>query len=496
MAQQCRPSPLGTAPRPRRSQSEESVALSFTFTPNDEQLIVHYLRAYAAGQNLRWDHVVEAEVYSTDPRSLLGDGGEIGYFLTKRTRHGNRVKRTAGGGTWTGQTRKNEIVSARGDVVGFKAMFSFCIGGGDDDCSTKPSKKTTGFVMYEYELPSTANKGVRRQGESQEPVLCCIKRSAREIARSRKRKREETLRAPAAETNIAASVRHPTQISEAGLEYDSTEFADSSTLTDEALALAGIPLRQFAADRSSAPPTYLSADTINLFSNSSTEMTIGVDQQQPIPYPYHGDELVTTNADDIFEVGECGYYSTAPEYADSITLTSGAPADVGTSSSTYAVDYSALGMAADVNLQPIPYHGLWTEMMNAGISYGLGGDTYTGDVVGSTAVEGAGDRQPPPLPYELTGMTTAAATADQQLLLAPDQDQQTVVDEAGSLDQLLSVLDEEGFSDWHDWVLDAEPSLPPLVDSGMPFRDCWMPPIPLSDSGIASSAAIEGNKHA
>nr|CAD1829640.1 unnamed protein product [Ananas comosus var. bracteatus] len=338
-------------------------------------------------------------------------------------------------------------------------------------------------------------------GESQEPVLCCIKRSAREIARSRKRKREETLRAPAAETNIAASVRnvirrarHPSQISEAGLEYDSTEFADSSTFTDEALALAGIPSRQFAADCSSALPTYLSADAVNLFSNSSTEMTTGVDQQRPIPY--HGDELVTANADDIFEVGECGYYSTAPEYADSITLTSGAPADVGTSSSTYAADYSALGMAADVNLQPIPYHGLWTEMMNAGISYGLGGDTHTGDVVGSTAVEGAGDRQPPPLPYELTGMTTAAATADQQLLLVPDQDQQTVVDEAGSLDQLLSVLDEEGCFDWYGWLLNAEPSLPPLVDSGMPFRDCRMPPIPLSDSGIASSAAIEGNKHA
>ncbi|XP_020087091.1 NAC domain-containing protein 68-like [Ananas comosus] len=106
MVQQCHPSSHGRAlwlRRPWQSRSEASLPLGFIFNPKDEELIVHYLCAYPAG---RWDHVVEAEVYSTRPWSLLGDDSKIGYFLTKRTRHGNRVKRTTGGGHGPAKPRK------------------------------------------------------------------------------------------------------------------------------------------------------------------------------------------------------------------------------------------------------------------------------------------------------------------------------------------------------------------------------------------------------
>nr|CAD1829269.1 unnamed protein product [Ananas comosus var. bracteatus] len=454
MVQQCHPSSHERAlwlRRPWRSRSEASLPLGFIFNPEDEELIVHYLCAYPAG---RWDHVVEAEVYSTKPWSLLGDDSEIGYFLTKRTRHGNRVKRTTGEGTWTGQTKKKEIVSTHSEVIDFKAMFSFCIGG-DGNCSKKPSKKTAGYVMYEYELPSTANKVHANKGIARTGLVLHQEERTRDREES-----QEKAGGSATHTcsrNQYCSIhsqrqqqaRHPTQISEASLEHDSSnsisscilttpesafsEYADSTTFTDEALALLDIPSCLFATDRSSALLLYLSAAA-----------------------------------------------SPEGDAADAINLTTD-------------TDFSRSGSAAII---PIPCHGEWMAMMNADIFYGLGGDmNIGGDIVSSMAVEGAGNRQPPPLPYELIRMTMATATADQQLVLPPDQEKQTVADEAGSLDQLQSLLNKASFSDWYDSLLNAEPSLLSFVDSGMPFRDCRMPPIPFSD-GIASSAVIERKKYA
>nr|CAD1829346.1 unnamed protein product [Ananas comosus var. bracteatus] len=437
MAQQCHPSSHGTAPRPSRSQSEESVALGFAFTPTDEQLIVHYLRAYAAGQSLRWDHVVEAQVYSTDPRSLLGDDGEIGYFLTKRTRHGNRVKRTAGRGRGPAKPRKTRSCPPAAKSSASKR------------CSRSVSATTTTAHPRNHprRRPDTSctSMSCRRQpttGASQEPVLCCIKKSAREIARSHKRKREEAARTPAAETDIAASVRD--------------------------------------------------VNNVNLVSDGLLGRTMAADQQQPIPY--HGKNVATANAD-FFEVGECSYSSTITEYADSVASADGVKEREMANGDSNLACHGALGMTADIDLLPIPYLRKWTETMNADIFYGLRGDVNTGDIGCSAAVEGAGDPQPPPPSYELNGTTAAAATADQQLLLAPDQDERTVVDEAGDWDQLLSVLENEDYSDWFDSVLNDEPSPPPLVDSEMPFRNCQMPP-PASSDGAASSAVIQGNEHA
>nr|CAD1829347.1 unnamed protein product [Ananas comosus var. bracteatus] len=430
---------------PRNGAAAEPVAVGrvggprLRLHPTDEQLIVHYLRAYAAGQSLRWDHVVEAQVYSTDPRSLLGDDGEIGYFLTKRTRHGNRVKRTAGRGTWAGQTKKNEIVSAGGQVIGFKAMFSFCIGD-DDDCSKKPSKKTTGYVMYEYELPSTANQGgIARTG----PVL---------HQEERKRDREEPQK----------------------------KAGGSGAHTCGRNRYCGI-----RSQRQQRQPCHLVSDGL-------LGRTMAADQQQPIPY--HGKNVATANAD-FFEVGECSYSSTITEYADSVASADGVKEREMANGDRNLACHGALGMTADIDLLPIPYLRKWREMMNADIFYGLRGDVNTGDIGCSAAVEGAGDPQPPPPSYELNGTTAAAATADQQLLLAPDQDERTVVEEAGDWDQLPSVLENEDYSDWFDSVLNDEPSPPPLVDSEMPFRNCQMPP-PASSDGAASSAVIQGNEHA
>lgn len=282
-----------------------------------------------------------------------------------------------------------------------------------------------------------------KQGASQEPVLCCIKKSAREIARSHKRKREEAARTPAAETDIAASVRD--------------------------------------------------VNNVNLVSDGLLGRTTAADQQQPIPC--HGKNVATANAD-FFEVGECSYSSTIPEYADFVASADGIKEREMANGDINLACHGALGMTADVDRQPIPYLRRWMETMNTDIFYGLQGDENTGDIVSSTTIlEAAGDPQPPPLSYELNGTTAAAATADQQLLLAPDQDKRTVVDEDGSLDQLILVAQKAGFFDWYDSLFNDEPSPPPLVDSEMPLRNCQTPP-PASSDGAASSAAIEGNEHA
>lgn len=72
-------------------------------------------------------------------------------------------------------------------------------------------------------------------------------------------------------------------------------------------------------------------------------MTMAVDQQQPIPY--HGDDVMTTDTD-FFEVGECSYNSTNPEYTDSVAL-----ANVGTPSSTYPADYSTVPLPMMASLE-------------------------------------------------------------------------------------------------------------------------------------------------
>nr|CAD1829267.1 unnamed protein product [Ananas comosus var. bracteatus] len=134
-------------------------------------------------------------------------------------------------------------------------------------------------------------------------------------------------------------------------------------------------------------------------------------------------------------------------------------------------------MMTDVNLEPIPSHG---DAMNANILGSLEGDMSSGNNKSSTTVDGARDCQLPPLPYELIETATVAAIVGQQLVLLSDQSQQTVADEASSFDQFVSVLNRKDFSEWFDSLLEAESSLPVLVDFKMPFNNCHMPPTNLS----------------
>ncbi|XP_072964229.1 uncharacterized protein [Typha angustifolia] len=62
-------------------------------------------------------------------------------------------------------------------------MLSFCLCEEDDDRHKRKRKKSTGLVMYEYELPAIHDS----TRPCEEPVLCLIKKSAQAISSSRKK---------------------------------------------------------------------------------------------------------------------------------------------------------------------------------------------------------------------------------------------------------------------------------------------------------------------
>nr|CAD1829268.1 unnamed protein product [Ananas comosus var. bracteatus] len=118
-----------------------------------------------------------------------------------------------------------------------------------------------------------------QQVESQEPVLCCIKKSVQEIARSHKRKRDEAARRlelTGAAICINGVSKRPchSRVSEAGeCSYcSSTTVVDAAeqratpeypytTLTDEDPTAIGVPFGLYADDDFSTvlPPMYLPA---------------------------------------------------------------------------------------------------------------------------------------------------------------------------------------------------------------------------------------------
>ncbi|XP_072999198.1 uncharacterized protein [Typha latifolia] len=107
-------------------------------------------------------------------------------YLSHRTiqyQKSGYTNRRAGSGTWYAEKKNPGIESESDRVIEYKQMLSFCLCGEDGDRPKRKRKKSTGWVMYEYELPAI-NASTRPCEES---VLCLIKKSAQAISSSRKK---------------------------------------------------------------------------------------------------------------------------------------------------------------------------------------------------------------------------------------------------------------------------------------------------------------------
>jgi hypothetical protein len=150
--------------RGRPPSLEASLPCGFRFNPTDAELIDHYLRNWVRNDALPCsDAVVGAEVYSTEPWNLVGEDEEMGYFFSHRTHQRKKsayMSRRAGSGTWFPERKNPVIEEINGRVIGYKQMLCFCLSEEDSDRPNKKRKKSTGWVMYEYELPSGTTRQV------------------------------------------------------------------------------------------------------------------------------------------------------------------------------------------------------------------------------------------------------------------------------------------------------------------------------------------------
>ncbi|XP_058209848.1 NAC domain-containing protein 41-like [Rhododendron vialii] len=181
-----------------------TVPSGYFFRPTDKQLLEDYLRRKSEGNSLPCDVVIEREIYGAgnkapwqiftdeDPWEIcetmdkktdkLKTEGTIYVFTTliKASENSDRIARTAGCGSWHGETALEPVLDKKGGVMGNKRMLCFQI--------TDESLKECHWIMHEYSLPvgnATNGKG--------EYVLCRIKRDDSKDTKisSRKRKNVE-----------------------------------------------------------------------------------------------------------------------------------------------------------------------------------------------------------------------------------------------------------------------------------------------------------------
>ncbi|KAF7145071.1 hypothetical protein RHSIM_Rhsim04G0194200 [Rhododendron simsii] len=184
-----------------------TIPTGYRFRPTDEEILVDYLEKKATGQPLPCDVVMEREMYGAgdkDPWQIFTDKdpweicetednkgkvkteGTIYVFTTLIKAGKSRIARTAGCGTWHGETALEQVLDDEGCVIGNKRTLCFEI----TDESGAMDKSVTGghWIMHEYSLPG--GNAMARKGEY---VLCRIKRNDSRDTKisSRKRKNVE-----------------------------------------------------------------------------------------------------------------------------------------------------------------------------------------------------------------------------------------------------------------------------------------------------------------
>ncbi|KAA8523184.1 hypothetical protein F0562_009607 [Nyssa sinensis] len=146
------------------------VPRGFHFSPTDEELITLYLRRRCMRQPLPSDVVIERDLYSQEPWKVLKDtdpwdintttdhksGKEtIIYVLTELKNMGKKISRTAGCGTWDGQTGSTDVFNERNELIGLKKMFVFQVNKGTDPRLIKEMNIHGHWIMHEYSLPDS-----------------------------------------------------------------------------------------------------------------------------------------------------------------------------------------------------------------------------------------------------------------------------------------------------------------------------------------------------
>ena len=160
------------------------IPAGFHFAPMDEELITHYLKQKKPGEPLSsCGPVIERNVYASEPWNIFSVHGDqweavntndksekkraeyvIHVITPLKMASKIRVSRTAGSGTWKGQTKSKKIENQNNEVIGFKKMFTFEIKKKDAEID----ENNTHWIMYEYSLHENVGVG--------DYVLCKIKR--------------------------------------------------------------------------------------------------------------------------------------------------------------------------------------------------------------------------------------------------------------------------------------------------------------------------------
>lgn len=147
-----------------------SLGPGFRFHPNDDELVLYYLKKKVLGKRFLNEAIAEVDIYNFPPWDLRAHARltrELEwYFFCPRERkyaNGARTKRSTDYGFWK-TTGKDKPVINNGKTVGMKRSLVFQRLGGE--------KKTerTDWVMHEYRLE---DEGLKTEGVAQDTFVLC-----------------------------------------------------------------------------------------------------------------------------------------------------------------------------------------------------------------------------------------------------------------------------------------------------------------------------------
>ncbi|KAL0355014.1 UNVERIFIED_CONTAM: NAC domain-containing protein 2 [Sesamum radiatum] len=165
----------------------------FHFAPTDQELITFYLSGKAMGLQLPWNPILEKTIYgeNADPWDVFDDVQwdtsvvtredkesknvkRVVYVFTKLSKVNGktRIARTAGSGTWDGQTGARKIYNKSRQVIGQMKMFTFTAKTPGDG-----RKQHDHWIMHEYSL---AGFSLKCQLKYKDYVICRIARLSKE----------------------------------------------------------------------------------------------------------------------------------------------------------------------------------------------------------------------------------------------------------------------------------------------------------------------------
>ncbi|CAH8268833.1 unnamed protein product [Arabidopsis lyrata] len=169
----------------------------YRFVPNDEELILHYLKPFSQGNkcsflNVPINHV---NIYESNPQQLSekyekGNDKEW-FFISERTKigeAGRNKKRVANGGYWNATVATKRIDAGNG-IVGYKISLEYYVG-------KQPNGVKGDWLMHEYWFESSDDNN----NEKVDHVLCKIyltptaaKKKKAEEEENEKLKKEEVV---------------------------------------------------------------------------------------------------------------------------------------------------------------------------------------------------------------------------------------------------------------------------------------------------------------